>query len=272
MGRNDFFQGYRRDIDGLRAIAVLPVVLYHFGLEGISGGFLGVDVFFVISGFLISGIIFREVLNEEFSIVNFYERRFRRILPALISFLTITTVLAIFLYSPLALIDYGKSLLGVATFTSNFVFYSESGYFDVASEMKPLIHTWSLAVEEQFYIFFPVLMLLIWRFSSKFLVTIMFCLLLLSLVASEYASLRWPSANFYFILTRGWELLAGVMTMLALRNYNGKVSCLLATLVSTFALMVLFYPTACLILKSPIQVFTLLLPSYQCAFCCFLAQ
>ena len=209
---------YRKDIDGLRAIAVLPVILYHFGFDSLSGGFLGVDVFFVISGFLISGIIYEEINAGKFSIVNFYERRFRRIVPALIFFLILYLPVSLVTLSPEALSSFGSSLMGVATFSSNFIFWLESGYFDGATELKPMIHTWSLAVEEQFYIFFPLLaMLLVHRSKALFLSSISL-IFLVSLAIAEYSSDRWVSANFYFIITRAWELLAGVFCMLFLKK------------------------------------------------------
>lgn len=230
---------YRSDIDGLRALAVIPVVLYHFGFDEISGGFLGVDVFFVISGFLISGIIHREVEEGRFSIVGFYERRFRRILPALLVVVLLTIFFSAFLYSYGALKDIGRSLIGVATFTSNITFFLESGYFDTASEMKPLIHTWSLAVEEQFYIAYPIFVLLVYRiFPSKFFLLVNI-FLIASLLLSQYASSKWPSANFYLIPTRAWELLAGVSCMFVLKSKAKILKSMKPTVFSFISITVL---------------------------------
>ena len=142
--------GYRPDIDGLRAIAVLVVLFFHAGVAGFGGGYIGVDVFFVISGYLISGLIIKDMLNGSFSLLDFYERRARRLLPALCAVLTVTTVLFLFILPPNQLKDYGQSLVAVVLYISNFLFWYESGYFATASEIKPLLHTWSLAVEEQF--------------------------------------------------------------------------------------------------------------------------
>ena len=157
---------YRPDIDGLRAVAVVPVVLFHAGL-GFPGGFVGVDVFFVISGFLITSIIAREIEDRDFSILRFYERRIRRILPALFFMLLVTTVAATALLIPVHLDEYGKSLAATALFLSNAYFYSTEGYFTEAAELKPLLHTWSLAVEEQYYIIFPPLLLLLYRMLPR---------------------------------------------------------------------------------------------------------
>ena len=138
----------------MRAIAVVPVVLYHFGVQPFSGGYVGVDVFFVISGYLITSLIHGEMQDGRFSIVNFYERRIRRIFPALSAMLAVTAIASLIALFPNALIAFGKSLLATAGFVSNFQFWSEAGYFDAAASQKPLLHTWSLAVEEQFYCFF----------------------------------------------------------------------------------------------------------------------
>ena len=147
---------YRAEIDGLRALAVLPVILFHAGFEWFSGGFVGVDVFFVISGYLITTIIISEMAEGKFSIVNFYERRARRILPALFFVMAACLPFAWVWLTPNDLKDFGQSLVAVSTFSSNILFWLESGYFDRAAELKPLLHTWSLAVEEQYYILFPI--------------------------------------------------------------------------------------------------------------------
>ena len=152
---------YRPEVDGLRALAVLPVILYHAKLPYFQGGFVGVDVFFVISGYLITRIILSEVFTSSFSLSNFYERRARRILPALFCILTLSTALAWVLLPPIELKDFGQSLFSVSFFISNFFFWIEGGYFDLGTDFKPLVHTWSLAVEEQFYILFPLLVIFV---------------------------------------------------------------------------------------------------------------
>jgi len=139
---------YRREIDGLRAVAVLPVILFHAGLPLFGGGFVGVDVFFVISGFLITGIIVEEMRHGRFSLLNFYERRARRILPALFLVMAASLPAAWMLLSPKDLQDFAQSLVAIGLFASNFLFWQESGYFDTEAELKPMLHTWSLAVED----------------------------------------------------------------------------------------------------------------------------
>lgn len=155
-------------VDGLRCVAVMSVLLFHFGVPGLSGGFVGVDVFFVISGYLITKIIVDEVVaTGDFRFRNFYSRRIRRILPALIATLAVTTILAIVSLTPADLVAYGKSLVASAVSASNLLFWSESGYFDAVSKTKPLLHTWSLSVEEQFYLFWPALIYLSYRAFGK---------------------------------------------------------------------------------------------------------
>ena len=142
---------YRSEIDGLRAIAVLPVIFFHAGLSYFEGGFVGVDIFFVISGYLITSIIINDLFERKFNLIYFYERRIRRIIPILFVVTLLCVPFAFLIFFSSDLNSFSKSLLGVATFTSNFIFWSESGYFDNSVEFKPLIHTWSLAVEEQYY-------------------------------------------------------------------------------------------------------------------------
>ena len=148
---------YRPEIDGLRALAVIPVLLFHAKFDFFKGGFIGVDIFFVISGYLITSIIYNEIKNNTFSIVNFYERRIRRIFPALFFVCFASIPFAWFWLLPSDFQDFSQSLVAVSLFSSNFLFWKESEYFSTAAELKPLLHTWSLAVEEQFYFFFPLL-------------------------------------------------------------------------------------------------------------------
>ena len=147
---------YRAEIDGLRAVAVIPVLLFHAGFALFGGGFVGVDVFFVISGYLITTLIIAELDNGSFSLVRFYERRARRILPALFFVCLACIPLAWLWLTSSDMKSFAQSLVAVATFWSNVLFWYQSGYFDTSAELKPLLHTWSLAVEEQYYIFFPL--------------------------------------------------------------------------------------------------------------------
>ena len=186
---------YRPEIDGLRAIAVLPVILFHAGFTTFSGGFVGVDVFFVISGYLITSIIVKDVTAGTFSFWEFYERRARRILPALFLIMLCCIPFAWMWMMPHELEAFSSSVVSVCLFASNFLFWQQSGYFDTASELKPLLHTWSLAVEEQYYIIFPIAVLLLWRLGRRNVIWSIAPLAILSLAFSEYASRYYPSAN-----------------------------------------------------------------------------
>jgi peptidoglycan/LPS O-acetylase OafA/YrhL len=215
---------YRAEIDGLRALAVLPVILFHAGFELFSGGFVGVDVFFVISGYLITTIIISELAEGKFSIVNFYERRARRILPALFFVMAACLPFAWLWLTPGDLIDFGQSFIAVSTFSSNVLFWIESGYFDTAAELKPLLHTWSLAVEEQFYILFPIFLILTWRLGVKWILIVLAIVFFISLNLAVWgtqfaAHPKIISGTFFLLPTRGWELLVGVFTAFYLK-YN----------------------------------------------------
>ncbi|SET41218.1 acyltransferase family protein [Thalassotalea agarivorans] len=202
---------YRPEIDGLRAFAVIPVVLFHAGLLGVSGGYAGVDVFFVISGYLITSILLKDLDAGRYSLVNFYERRARRILPALLAMVIVTTLVALAIMPTELLKSYANSVLAVLTFTSNFHFFAVSDYFSTAAEQKPLLHTWSLAVEEQYYLFFPLLLAALYSKKRKLgwvLVGLTLCSLLF---AQTLATLHYVDANFYLIFSRAWELFFGAL-------------------------------------------------------------
>ena len=198
---------YRAEIDGLRALVVVPVILFHAGFELFGGGFVGVDVFFVISGYLITSILIEEIENKRFSFVSFYERRARRILPALFFVMLCSIPFAWMWKLPSQLKSFSKSIVYVSVFISNILFKRESGYFAAAAEEKPLLHTWSLAVEEQYYLLFPLFMLLVWRLDRRANTLILVVLALFSLALSEWSSIRMASANFFLLPTRAWQLL-----------------------------------------------------------------
>jgi peptidoglycan/LPS O-acetylase OafA/YrhL len=200
---------YRREIDGLRAVAVLPVILFHAGFSVFSGGYIGVDVFFVISGYLITTILINELEEERFSIARFYERRARRILPALFFVMLACLPFAYMWMFPSQLKDFAQSLVAVVFFGSNILFWRESGYFAADAELMPLLHTWSLAVEEQYYIVFPIFLLLAWRFGRNKVFWSVVVIAAISLLLSEWGWRNKPSANFYLAPTRAWELFAG---------------------------------------------------------------
>ena len=227
---------YRHEVDGLRAVAVVPVVLFHAGVDTFSGGFVGVDVFFVISGYLITTILIDDLDSGRFSILQFYERRTRRILPALFFVLLCCLPFAWLWMSPVQLKDFSQSLIAVSTFISNILFWRESGYFAAASELKPLLHTWSLAVEEQFYIVFPILLLLLRRFSQRSVICIIITFSLVSLLLSHWGSVAHPAATFYLIPTRAWELGVGSICAFLLNDRQPYKS----TLLSSMGLLLIF--------------------------------
>jgi peptidoglycan/LPS O-acetylase OafA/YrhL len=204
---------YRAEIDGLRAIAVLPVILFHGGIQTFSGGYVGVDVFFVISGYLITTIILDEKRANTFSLFKFYERRARRILPALYLVMLVSLPVSWALMLPDDFENFGQSLVATVFFGNNILLWLTSGYFALANEFKPLMHTWSLAIEEQYYLLFPILLLLTWRWRWSVIVIFFIFLTLASLAialwGTKYA--EFTSAAFYLLPARGWELLCGVL-------------------------------------------------------------
>jgi len=207
---------YRPEIDGLRAIAIAAVILYHaqltiFGYQIFKGGFIGVDIFFVISGYLISSIILKELFKTgSFSFKYFYERRIRRIIPALLFVMFISLPFAWIYLLPGSFIDFSKSILYSLGFSSNFYFWSlDQEYGNQSGLQKPFLHTWSLSVEEQFYILFPIVLLITFKYSKKYLIHIIILAFIVSLVLADWGSRNYPSFNFYILPTRGWELLAG---------------------------------------------------------------
>ena len=200
---------YRADVDGLRAIAVLAVVGFHASPETIPGGFIGVDVFFVISGFLISSLIVKRLNDGNFSFLEFYARRVRRIFPALTIVLLAILTLGWFTLLPTEFLSLGKHTMAAAAFAANILNYFEAGYFDAPASSKPLLHIWSLGVEEQFYFVFPALLLLAWRFRAT---TKVFALLGIASFALNIALVRnHPSFTFYLPFTRFWEFIAGAL-------------------------------------------------------------
>ncbi len=207
---------YRPEIDGLRSIAVVSVILYHaqiviFNLQPFKGGFIGVDIFFVISGYLITSIIIKELIDKgDFSFRNFYERRVRRILPALLFVILLSIPFSwIYLY-PLDLLGYSESILYSLGFGSNFYFhYSGLEYGSPEGLLKPFLHTWSLAVEEQYYIIFPIILYFIFRYNRRILVYALLILFFVSMMLAEWGSRNYPSFTFYLLHARVWELICG---------------------------------------------------------------
>ncbi|HEV7305756.1 acyltransferase family protein [Ensifer sp.] len=243
---------YRPEIDGLRALAVVPVLLFHAGFSFIAGGFAGVDVFFVISGYLITAIIHREIRDGSFSIVSFYERRARRLAPALLVVCAVSIPFALLWMLPGELNNFGKSLYAVNLFASNFLFWDQTGYFAPSTDLIPLLHTWSLAVEEQFYVVFPLLLILLRRFSAAQMLKVVAALVIASFAVTQVLADIDPAANFYLLPSRFWEL--GVGALLALvgaekldlaRGHRELLSALgLVLIVASYALVKesAFYP------------------------------
>lgn len=200
---------YRTEIDGLRALAVLPVLFFHAGFDLFGGGFIGVDIFFVISGYLITTILITELEAGKFHPLKFYERRCRRILPALMMVVFLCFFASWIMMKPNELKGFGEALIGVATFTSNFIFARSRGYFDESTEINPLLHTWSLSVEEQFYILFPILLAIGWQFGRQKIFWLISTLAILSLILCELGTRQNIQYNFFFSPSRAWELFAG---------------------------------------------------------------
>jgi len=207
---------YRPDIDGLRAVAVLSVLFFHAGLPPFSGGFVGVDIFFVISGYLITGIILADIGKGRFSIATFYERRVRRIFPALYLTIALTTAGALALFAAVDLERFFESLAWLALFASNFYFADNSGYFDAAADQNAILQTWSLAIEEQFYVVFPLLLALLHKQRRVNVKWVILALALLSLAVSIYLVDRDARPAFFSTLGRVWELMVGALAAVGL--------------------------------------------------------
>ena len=205
---------YRADIDGIRGLAVLSVVLFHAQLLPGRGGFVGVDAFFVVSGWVITSLIVRQADRGTFSLALFYERRIRRLFPALSLVLVACSAIGLLILLPRDLEELGSSTIAASLFASNFFFWMKAGYFDSATEMKPLVHTWTLSVEEQYYLVFPVLLLLVHRLGRKRMVAAVEIAAAASFCASVWGVANYPFATFYLAPTRAWELLLGSLAAL----------------------------------------------------------
>jgi len=202
---------YRTDIDGLRAFAVIPVVLFHAGYSVFSGGFVGVDIFFVISGFLITSIIQREISRNEFSLIRFYERRIRRIYPAALAVAVITIAAAALIVPDGQFKKVGQALIFMNLYSTNILFFHQAGYFSTDSTLNPFLHTWSLSVEEQFYLFFPLFLLLVTRLFKDKVLECLWAATIFSFALCVYFTFTWPDSAFYLIPFRAWELALGAL-------------------------------------------------------------
>lgn len=223
---------YRSEIDGLRAVAIIPVILFHAGYEYFAGGFVGVDVFFVVSGYLISNIILLELSQKGFRFRNFYSRRCKRLLPIIFLVTLSSYIAALCTFPPVQLKDFFQSVMAVASFTPNILFFLESGYFDQSSELKPLLHTWSLAIEEQFYILFPLILFFFHNYPKGYILKLFIVLALISLIYSEYFLKVDKHAAFYLSPFRFYELLVGACVALI----RVKVSSILANTLASLGL------------------------------------
>lgn len=228
---------YRKELDGLRALAVLSVIIYHaklklLGVDVFSGGFFGVDIFFVLSGYLITRILKNDFDQERFLFVGFYWRRIKRIVPALLVVLTVTAITAYGIMLPDEFIPFGKSLTSALYFSSNFYFFNEDSYTAAASIFKPLLHTWSLGVEWQYYIIFPVVMFFIYKFFRKYAFSILAVMALISFLLADFTVVDNPDFAFYLLPTRAWELIAGGLCAYVSRDFiykkEGRVKLILS--------------------------------------------
>ena len=237
---------YRPEIDSLRAISVIAVIIYHakiylLGNLTLPGGYYGVDIFFVISGYLITSIIYYDLIENKFSFKNFYIKRARRILPALLLTIIISIILSWFSAMPTAFIDYSKSVLYSIGFISNYYFYfSGLEYGAISGLLKPLLHTWSLGIEEQFYIIFPLFLIFGYNFFKKNLIFYIFIFFLLSFFIALYFSKINPALSFYLLPSRVWELLIGPLLFFFEIKLNFKVSKIVSNLLTLFGLSLIF--------------------------------
>ena len=238
INRQNIFR-YRSEIDGLRSIAVLPVIFFHAGfVKFFGGGYVGVDIFFVISGYLISKIILNDLKKKNFSLINFYERRARRILPALYFVICLSLVLSYFWMLPDEFQNFGQSIVATILFSNNILLSFTNGYWVGASDLKPLVHTWSLAVEEQYYVLLPFFLLLIWKFGKRWIFIILSIVFLASLILAQWYSYNKPEVGFFVLQTRAWELLIGVFASFYLEKPNRNK---FKNLLSFFGLVLIFY-------------------------------
>jgi peptidoglycan/LPS O-acetylase OafA/YrhL len=230
---------YRPDIDGLRAVAVIPVILFHADVSNFTGGYVGVDIFFVISGYLITNVLMKDINHGKFSLLRFYERRIRRLFPALFTVLIVSTCVASWIMFPSELNNYGKSLFSATLFYSNYHFMFDAGYFTSPAETKPLLHMWSLAVEEQFYILFPVYLYLASRFFKNKVGIATVAILLASLLYSIVIVYTAPADAYYSTPARAWELMVG--SVLAIYPRGRSLTPRMANFLTTIGLSAIIY-------------------------------
>ena len=230
---------YRPEIDGLRALAVLPVVFFHLGWSIFDGGYIGVDIFFVISGYLIATLIIKEIEDESFSLINFYERRVRRIFPVLFLVTLTTAVFGWFLLLPPDFKSLSQSIFSSSIFLSNIYFWLTNPYFSPPADLQPLLHTWSLSVEEQFYLLFPILILLCLKISFNFFVVVISLFFFSSFLSLFLLEIDPSSWKFYLIISRAWELIIGIYAAILLNEKKVLGSKIISELGSALGLIFL---------------------------------
>ena len=238
---------YRPEIDGLRTCAVLPVILFHAGFDFCKGGFLGVDVFFVISGYLITGVLIKEKEKETFSLANFYIRRIRRIVPGLFFMVIVVSLFYLLFASPSIQESelLGEAIISSVAFSSNLYFAHTSGYFANSSELLPLLHTWSLSVEEQFYLIYPFLFLLLFKPIKRTFILVLLAIIILSFGLAQFGESLLGKWNFYLLPTRAWELGAGAICFCINRKvkkqFYPKFICELSSFLGLFFVLLSFF-------------------------------
>ena len=248
---------YRKEIDGLRALAIIPVVFSHLGTNILSGGFIGVDIFFVISGYLITSIIYEDFENGKFTLINFYERRIRRIIPALYLMLIIFFIWVFIFWSPYDLRNVSQSVVATTFFANNILLFLENNdYFAVfnnSNQINPLLHTWSLGVEEQFYIVYPIILFALLKLKPKIIIYILSFLFIFSLLINVNQSNA--IQNFYLPYARAWELLFGSLAFYFFNYLKKKILTNFLSLLVILALFLLFYRFFYLVTILNYQVF-----------------
>lgn len=233
---------YRSQIDGLRAVAVLPVLLFHAGIDLFSGGYVGVDIFFVISGYLITTIIINDLEKKNFNLVHFYEKRARRILPALYLVMLVSLPFAWQWLLPNDMKNFSQSLVAASVFASNILFFIESGYFESGTELKPLLHTWSLAVEEQYYVLFPIMLLFTWRLGKQFIIILLTVIFSISIIEAHNKFFFNSVGAFYLLPTRIWEILLGSFVAFYLSKKNKiKINNYVMEIFSILGMLLILY-------------------------------
>ena len=258
---------YRPDIDGLRGVAVLLVVLFHSGLSLFPGGFIGVDVFFVISGYLITSIILDDVRRDRFSYIGFYERRIRRILPALYVMILLVMLLALFVQMPIDLIKSAKTVFFATLFSSNIYFWRTTDYFSNDSDFEYFLHTWSLGVEEQFYFIFPLVILLFVR-RGQWLLILTLLALVLSFCLSVYATYYYQWASYYLLPSRAWQMMMGAVLAIAVIRWTPSKA--VVSLLGVVALACIFIPALLYSKQTRFPGVAALLPTFGAALLIFL--